>query len=364
MRMLVFFFLVTGAFASRVKITEGPSPLSVPSGSPATLHCRTSPPSEVSWLRDGEEVGERDGIMALPDGSLFILAAMQEDAGVYQCRAGHKMSRGARLQVRFLETNFSPVERLVTVEEGAMAILPCSPPLGSPHPKLAWEKDGENVNRKLEGGSLMIERVEREDEGVYTCIASNSEGQVRDEEVTLKVTSTREVILVEAKEEEEEGLSLRLWVVAITLAVIVTLALLTITLLVCLRYRRLSLVPMETVEQVEGSTSSYDSRHGLLYSYNYPTNQSGKLLAVQQGQAPIYKARDSRYHDPGSPYHFREVFSPVQYYPSNPAVKEDYSRPFHYVVVDQGEYHAPHQVVVNQRKEEDQGIYHTPHQVS
>ena len=203
----------------------------------------------------------------------------------------------------------------------------------------------------------MIERVEREDEGVYTCIASNSEGELRDKKVTLQVTSARET-------KQEEGLSLRLWVVAITLAVIVTLALLTITLLVCLRYRRLSLVPMETVEQVEGSTSSYDSRHGLLYSYNYPTNQSGKLLAVQQGQAPIYKARDSRYHDPGSPYHFREVFSPVQYYPSNPAVKEDYSRPFHYVVVDQGEYHAPHQVVVNQRKEEDQGIYHTPHQVS
>merc|ERR1712154_609042 len=90
-----------------------------------------------------------------------------------------------------------------------------------------------------------------------------------------------EVILVETKEEEEEGLSLRLWVVAITLAVIVTLALLTITLLVCLRYRRLSLVPMETVEQVEGSTSSYDSRHGLLYSYNYPPSQSGKLAGKQ-----------------------------------------------------------------------------------
>merc|ERR1711990_863576 len=101
---------------------------------------------------------------------------MPEDAGVYTCRAGHKMSRGARLQVRYLETNFSPVERLVTVEEGAMAILPCSPPMGSPPPKLVWERDGEMVSRttkvKLEGGALMIERVEKEDEGVYTCIAS------------------------------------------------------------------------------------------------------------------------------------------------------------------------------------------------
>lgn len=158
MIMIGVLFLVTCAFASRVKITEGPSPLSVPSGSPATLHCRTSPPSEVSWLRDGEEVGERDGIMALNDGSLFILAAMSEDAGVYQCRAGHKLSRGARVQVRFLETNFSPLDRLVTVEEGAMAILPCDPPLGSPTPKLVWERDGEKVKKtkklKIEGGAL------------------------------------------------------------------------------------------------------------------------------------------------------------------------------------------------------------------
>merc|ERR1712024_178956 len=109
-----------------------------------------------------------------------------------------------------------------------MAILPCDPPLGSPTPKLVWERDGEKVKKtkklKIEGGALMIENVLREDEGVYTCIASNSEGEVRDEEVTLKVTSTR-----------EEGLSLRLWVVAITLSVIVTLALFTIALLVCLR---------------------------------------------------------------------------------------------------------------------------------
>jgi len=350
--MIGVLFLVTCALASRVKITEGPSPLSVPSGSPATLHCRTSPPSEVSWLRDGEEVGERDGIMALNDGSLFILAAMSEDAGVYQCRAGHKLSRGARVQVRFLETNFSPVERLVTVEEGAMAILPCDPPMGSPTPKLVWERDGEKVKKtkklKIEGGALMIENVLREDEGVYTCIASNSEGEVRDEEVTLKVTSTREVILLEAKEEEEEGLSLRLWVVAITLSVIVTLALFTITLLVCLRYRRLSLVPVETVDHVEGSTSSYDSRHGLLYSYNYP--QPGKLVGKQslerqpslgsscrEGQKNYVFTREKR----GSQQMYNRGSS-EQHYASSPIVRQEYSRPFQYVLVDRGEYVTPH----------------------
>ena len=352
--MLWIFIFANGALASRVQITEGPSPLSVPSGSPATLHCRTSPPSEVSWWRDGEKVGERDGIMALPDGSLFILAALPEDAGVYMCKVGQRRSRGARLQVRFLEDNFAPVERLVSVEEGAVAILPCTPPIGSPQPKLVWERDRQRVsqtkNVRMEGGALVIERVEREDEGLYTCIASNSEGEVRDEEITLKVTSTREVILVEAKEEEEEGLSLKLWVVAISLAVIVTLALLTITLLVCLRYRRLTLVPMEAVDQVdqvEGSTTSYDSRQGLLYSYNYPATFLPGKLAAKKCETPIYRVRDSTNLDRGSPHQLIHP-GPI----SNPhrSAREVYSPPSHYVVVngeaqdyDEGFYQVPHQ---------------------
>ena len=349
---ILFLWEIWLSNGSRVQITEGPSPLSVPSGSPATLHCRTSPPSEVSWWRDNEKVGERDGIMALPDGSLFILAALPEDAGVYMCKVGQRRSRGARLQVRFLEDNFAPVERLVSVEEGAVAILPCTPPIGSPQPKLVWERDRQRVsqtkNVRMEGGALVIERVEREDEGLYTCIASNSEGEVRDEEITLKVTSTREVILVEAKEEEEEGLSLKLWVVAISLAVIVTLALLTITLLVCLRYRRLTLVPMEAVDQVEGSTTSYDSRHGLLYSYNYPASQTGKLPGRQsldrqsslgsscrEGQNFVF----TREKKGGTAQIYKGT---EQHYASTPIVRQEYSRPFQYVLVDRGEYVTPH----------------------
>ena len=356
--IILFLWEIWLSNGSRVQITEGPSPLSVPSGSPATLHCRTSPPSEVSWWRDGEEVGERDGIMALPDGSLFILAALPEDAGVYMCKVGQRRSRGARLQVRFLEDNFAPVERLVSVEEGAVAILPCTPPIGSPQPKLVWERDGQRVSHskkvRLEGGALVIERVEREDEGLYTCIASNSEGEVSDEEITLKVTSTREVILVETREEEEEGLSLKLWVVAISLAVIVTLALLTITLLVCLRYRRLTLVPMEAVDhvdQLEGSTTSYDSRHGLLYSYNYnyPATFLPGKLAAKKCETPIYRVRDSTNLDRGSPHqliHQGRILNPHR------SAREMYSRPFHYVVVN------------GETQDYGEGLYQVPHQIS
>merc|ERR1712083_1028665 len=149
--------------------------------------------------------------------------------------------------------------------------------------------------------------------------------------------------LLEAKE-EEEGLSLRLWVVAITLSVTVTLALFTITLLVCLRYRRLSLVPVETVEHVEGSTSSYDSRRGLLYSYNYP--QPGKLVgkpslerqpslgsSCREGQKNYVFTREKQMYNRGSS---------EQHYASSPIVRQEYSRPFQYVLVDRGEYVTPH----------------------
>ena len=186
----------------------------------------------------------------------------------------------------------------------------------------------------------MIETVEREDEGVYTCIVSNSEGEVRDEKVTLRVTSASDT-------KQEEGLSLRLWVVAITLAVIVTLALLTITLLVCLRYRRLSLVPMETVEQVEGSTSSYDSRHGLLYSYNYPQSQSGKLggkQSLERQPSLGSSCRESQnYVFTREKRGGSQIYRGTEHYASSPIVRQEYSRPFQYVLVDRGEYVTPHQ---------------------
>merc|ERR1712012_1170556 len=160
----------------------------------------------------------------------------------------------------------------------------------------------------------------------------------RDKQISLQVDLT--------KEEEEEGLSLKLWVVAISLAVIVTLALLTITLLVCLRYRRLTLVPVEAVDQVdqvEGSTTSYDSRHGLLYNYNYTASQTGKLPGRQsldrqsslgsscrEGQNFVF----TREKKGGTAQIYKGT---EQHYASTPIVRQEYSRPFQYVLVDRGE---------------------------
>jgi hypothetical protein len=230
-----------------VRITEHPSPVSVPEGAPGTLHCRTSPPAAVVWEREGRPVPASEGVLALPDGSLFLLSTTARDAGRYRCRAGTARSRPALLEVRFLRSAFGAVDRAVRAAEGGLALLPCLAPRGRPQPAVRWERDGRVVKgRRVEGGALVLEGVGLEDGGAYTCVAANSEGEERDAPVelvgVLASSTTHEVVLVERQEEE---LSLRVWAVAVALAVVVTLALLALALLVCLRYRRLALPPPE-----------------------------------------------------------------------------------------------------------------------
>merc|ERR1711890_124570 len=110
-------------------------------------------------------------------------------------------------------------------------------------------------------------------------------------------------------------------------AVMVTLSLLAITLLVCVRYRKLTLLPspltvdtVDTVDSEHGSTNSYSSAHRLIYTYHYP-GQAKEVLTGNHGKG------DS---DPGQHY----ASSPVvrgDYNPSargiySPIVREDYSQ--------------------------------------
>ena len=320
-------------------IVEDPGDLSVPEESPATLHCRTNPPSPVEWTKDGAPLAPSEGVLALPDGSLFLLATRARDAGSYSCqlRAGGRRvtSRPARLEVRYLRRSFGEVDREVEVVEGGVAVVQCLPPKGWPAPRVRWEREGEEVefgrSRWEEVSTLVLENVRRDDAGTYTCSASNSEGEVMDLAVELRVakapSSTHQVILVERQEEE---LSLRFWVVAITFATLVTLALLALSLLVCVRYRRLSLLPTTSPEVLgseHGSTSSYSSDQRLLYAYEYA--DPAKLVPSHNtSKAPIYRL---------------PALKSEQHYASSPVVRPEYSRPFNYVVVGgRGQdYHVP-----------------------
>ena len=80
-------FLLTKV--SLCAILESPSSSVTSPGDPVTLRCRVSGDSEnISWYKDKnilkmEELSQR--LMLLPDGSLFILSALDQDSGSYQC---------------------------------------------------------------------------------------------------------------------------------------------------------------------------------------------------------------------------------------------------------------------------------------
>ncbi len=97
--------------ATPPEIAEHPVDLTVPRGSPATLHCVAagSPEPTITWLREdgGPVTPEGDHTVQLPDGSLFFLRTVQnprsQDSGLYSCRAENRdgvvQSRPARLTV-------------------------------------------------------------------------------------------------------------------------------------------------------------------------------------------------------------------------------------------------------------------------
>lgn len=331
-----YILLVLVSYTESTRITEDPSDVTVSEGAPATLHCRTSPPSKVEWLKSGVPLPQSEGVLALPDGSLFFLSTRARDGGQYQCtvrgeRGRVVRSRVARLGVRYIRSNFGQLEsRVVTVVEGEVVVLPCLTPRGYPSPRVRWEREGEEVEegRVLEGGALKMDRARVEDGGSYTCVAYNTEGEVRDEVVVLTVeevitaSSIHEVILVERIQEEEDILSVRVWVLAISLAVVVTLTLLVMMTVVCLRYRSLTLVPTVTLDTVDSercSTSSYSSADRLLYMYHSPTPP------LQSTTTPLYSSH---------------------HYASSPMVTCQYSQPFNDVLNTVGgsdsQYQAPH----------------------
>lgn len=64
--------------------------------------------------------------------------------------------------------------------EGGNTTIVCNPE-AAPRPSFVWKKDGNVIGsggrrRILLTGNLIISPVSRDDEGMYTCIASNQYG--------------------------------------------------------------------------------------------------------------------------------------------------------------------------------------------
>ncbi|XP_055631251.1 contactin isoform X2 [Toxorhynchites rutilus septentrionalis] len=109
----------------------------------------------------------------------------EEDDGMYQCKATNQLKgvySSAQLRVLSIKPSFKkkPLEPEIYSIYNGNTTIECEPE-AAPRPKIVWKKDGNVVGsgghrRIMPTGTLYISSTSRDDEGVYTCVASNSQG--------------------------------------------------------------------------------------------------------------------------------------------------------------------------------------------
>nr|CAI5838626.1 unnamed protein product [Callosobruchus analis] len=109
----------------------------------------------------------------------------ERDAGMYQCRASNTLKTrysSAQLRVLAFKPSFKkhPLEFETYAAEGGNVTIKCNPE-AAPRPKFVWKKDGNIIGsgghkHLFENGNLLLSPVSRDDEGLYTCTATNELG--------------------------------------------------------------------------------------------------------------------------------------------------------------------------------------------
>uniref|UniRef100_A0A3P8W704 Neural cell adhesion molecule L1 n=1 Tax=Cynoglossus semilaevis TaxID=244447 RepID=A0A3P8W704_CYNSE len=160
------------------------------------LVCRANgnPKPTIQWLVNGQLIESsppNPSRQVLGDTIIFRSVQMGSSA-VYQCNASNQhgyLLANAFVSVLDLPPRMlGPKNQLIKVIENNRTFLDC-PFFGSPLPELRWFKNGQGSGldggqyRVYINGTLEIKRARVEDEGTYTCVASNilgtAENQVR-----------------------------------------------------------------------------------------------------------------------------------------------------------------------------------------
>ncbi|KAM7388095.1 hypothetical protein PAMP_024296 [Pampus punctatissimus] len=166
-----------------------PSRMSVIEGEDAILPCEVHsvPPPTISWAKERQLISPfSPRHTQLPSGSMKILESRVSDSGLYVCVASNiagNLTQSIQLSV-LVPPSIQAGPRVMKVQVGHHVELPCVV-RGVPKPTITWTKDGKQYPVTLDG-SLAFNHVRLDDEGTYTCTASNTAG--RDEaQVQLQV---------------------------------------------------------------------------------------------------------------------------------------------------------------------------------
>lgn len=187
--------------AANIKFLKQPSDLIVAEDKKAVLECLFKASGgersqTIKWRKDGSLFRLLDlskGSDKLPgrvvisqnDGSLVFNYTQASDDGSYDCVIANNAdgseikSHSAKLTV-LAKLKFNPKPVGKTLELGTTGKIHCRAQ-GTPTPVISWIKDGKSelpFDTVVENGTLVFEKVRFEQQGEYSCVATNTQGTI------------------------------------------------------------------------------------------------------------------------------------------------------------------------------------------
>ncbi|XP_073771514.1 neurofascin homolog (chicken) a isoform X23 [Danio rerio] len=185
------------------------------------LVCRAngSPKPTIQWLVNGEPIES-----SLPnpnrrvlDDTIIFETVQFESSAVYQCNAsnehGYLLANAFVSVLDMAPRMLGPKNQLIKVIENNRTFLEC-PFFGSPLPLLRWFKNGLGSGldgghyRLYHNGTLEIKQARTEDQGTYTCVASNILGKMENQ-VRLEVKEPTRIVRAPEHKTEPRGTTVR-----------------------------------------------------------------------------------------------------------------------------------------------------------
>ncbi|KAH8313129.1 hypothetical protein KR067_000813 [Drosophila pandora] len=147
------------------------------------------PDANYTWYKNAERLDplsiNRDRYIIQDNVLTIKFLEKDKDEGMYQCGAQNQLKTSfssAQLRVLSMKPSFKkhPLEAEVYAVYNGNTTIVCNPE-AAPRPKFQWKKDGQLLGsgghrRILPSGTLTIAPTSRDDEGIYTCIATNQAG--------------------------------------------------------------------------------------------------------------------------------------------------------------------------------------------
>ncbi|CAK1545417.1 unnamed protein product [Leptosia nina] len=189
-----------------VSIIQKPGQMSA--DSEVTLVCVTHgsrPPAQVAWFRENRKYTRGKHSEYINDTStvskLTMLPQPEDDGTTIRCRADNPILRVALEDSFKMSVVYKPVVSMSLgstlnpndIKEGDDVYFECNIKSNPKEHRISWYHNDEQVSQNMSSGvfistkSLVLQRVTRQDVGLYSCRAANQIGESTSQSVFLRV---------------------------------------------------------------------------------------------------------------------------------------------------------------------------------